>query len=179
MLVDEVEAIPKNQYFLAKGRIVFYICSVSPQGQPMSDSVSAAPASHSRPAAAPKAARRNKAEREIRLSQSGVSIADVAALEGEMRMRARLQESFARRLPEAPAEILALLACDGAMAKANLEAIDRVVEIARGLDRTRRFAAGMETGMEHKVIARGQKRLANSQDGKTAPLIFNTAFFPI
>ncbi len=118
----------------------------------MSGSVSATPAaaSRSRPAAAPKAARRNKAAREIRLSQSGVSIADVAALEGEKRMRARLQESFACRRSDPPAEILALLACDGAMAKANLEAIDRVGEIARGLDRTHGFAAGMETGMEHR-----------------------------
>ena len=112
------------------------------------------------------------ARREIPLLHGG-SIADVAALEGEMRRRARLQESFGRRLPEPPAAILALLACDGAMAKANPEAIDRVGEIARGLDRTHRFAAGMETGMKHKVIARGQKRLANSQDGKIDARLLN------
>ena len=116
----------------------------------MSDSVSAAPAaaSRSRPAAAPKAARRNNTEGEIRLLHGGVSIADVAAREGEERMRARLQESFARRLPERPAEVLALLACDGAVAKANLEAIDRVAEFARQFDPTHGFAAA---GCSHKA----------------------------
>jgi len=133
----------------------------------MSDSVSAAPAaaSRSRPAAALRAARRNKAEREIRLSHGGVSIADVAAREGEKRMRARLQESFARRRSDPPAEILALLACDGAMAKASLEAIERVGEIARGLDRTRRFAAGMETGWS----------IRSSPAAKSASQILRTA----
>ncbi len=133
----------------------------------MSGSVSATPAaaSRSRPAAAPKAARRNKAAREIRLSQSGVSIADVAALEGEKRMRARLQESFARRLPEPPAEVLAVRACDGAVAKASLAAIDRVVEIAREFGRTHGFAAGMETGMEHR----------SSPAAKSASQILRTA----
>ena len=134
------------------------------QGQPMSDSVSAAAASRSRPAAAPKAARRNMARREIPLLHGG-SIADVAALEGEMRRRARLQESFGRRLPEPPAAILALLACDGAMAKASLEAIERVGEIARGLDRTRRFAAGMETGWS----------IRSSPAAKSASQILRTA----
>ncbi len=116
------------------------------RGNRVSDSVSAAPAAASRSqrAAAPKAARRNKARREIRLSHGGVPIADVAPREGEKRMRARRQENLARRLPEAARrKILALLACDGARAKASVEAIDRVVTIAREFDRTRGFAAGM------------------------------------
>ena len=80
-------------------------------------------------------------------------------------MRARLQESFGRRLPEPPAAILALLACDGAMAKANPEAIDRVGEIARELDRTHGFAAGMETGIKHR----------SSPAAKSASQILRTA----
>src|SRR5271166_4070055 len=69
---------PKNRHSLAKGRDVFYICSSPPRRKPMSDSVSAAPAdaSRSRSAAAPRAARRGKTAREIRLLSGGLSIAE-------------------------------------------------------------------------------------------------------
>jgi hypothetical protein len=117
----------------------------------MSDSVSAAPAaaSRSRSAVAPRAARRNKAEREMRLSTGGASIADVAAPEREKRMRALHQESLVRPLPGPPAELLALevgrlneaLRVSRAMANANLRGVDRVVKILREPGRTHGFAA--------------------------------------
>ncbi len=117
----------------------------------MSDSVSAAPAaaSRSRSAAAPRAARRNEAERETRPLSGGASIADFAAREGEKRMRARLQETFARRLPEPPAELVALrisclteaLSVSCAMANANLQGVDCVAKILREPGRTHGFAA--------------------------------------
>ena len=129
----------------------------------MSNSVSAAPAaaSRSRSAAAPRAARRNEAERETRPLSGGASIADFAAREGEKRMRARLQETFARRLPEPP-EVLALevgrldeaLLVSCTMAKANLPGVGRVVKILRERDRILGFAAA---GRSHTA---GPLRLA-------------------
>src|SRR5208283_4928877 len=73
--------------------------------QEMSFSVSASLAVTSRScsAAMPRAARRHKAGREMPLLTGDVSIADVAAREGEKRMHALLQESFARRLRGRPA----------------------------------------------------------------------------
>jgi len=99
----------------------------------MSDSVSAAPAdaSRSRSAAAPRAARRGKTAREIRLLSGGLSIAETAAWEVEKRMRARLQENLACRLPGPPAELVALrigclteaLSVSCAMANANQQGL--------------------------------------------------------
>ncbi len=116
----------------------------------MSDSASAAPAaaSRNRPAAAPKAARREKAAREIRLLSGGLPIAQIGPREGE-RMRAVLEESVARPLPEPPAKILALeagrlneaLVSLGAMTRANFRAVDRVARIGGEIDRSHGFAA--------------------------------------
>ena len=62
----------------------------------------------------------------------------------EKRMRALVHEILARRMPEPPAEFLALqvsrlnealLVAYSAMSGANLGAVDRVVKIARELDR--------------------------------------------
>ena len=115
----------------------------------MSDSVSAAPAAASlgRLAAAPKAARRKKAEREMRLLNGAAPIADIAAWEGKERMCALLQERLAR-LPEPP-EVLTLEVSrltvarvrPGAMAKANLRGVDGIVKIVREFDGTHWFAA--------------------------------------
>ena len=128
---EMASGIPENRHFVAKGRSVFYICSPPPRRQPMSFSVSAAPAAaaRSRAAATPRAARRNKAGRETRLLSDGASIGKTAAREGEKRTRTLLQESLARRLPGPPAELVApkigrldeALRVPRAMAKANLE----------------------------------------------------------
>ncbi len=91
------------------------------------------------------AARRKKAEREmriVRLLNSGVSMSELAAREGltQRRMRAVVQEILAKRVPQAPAEFLALqvsrlnqalFVSYGAMSGANLRAVDRVVKIVR------------------------------------------------
>ena len=81
----------------------------------MTDPAEAAPpaAPRNRSRGARKAARSRKAERELRIVRylnGGVSIAEIAAREGvtEKRMRAQVQQILARRMPEPPAEFLAL-----------------------------------------------------------------------
>ena len=65
-------------------------------------------------------------------------------------MRALVQEILARRAPQPPADFLALqvsrlnealVVSYGAMSRANLQAVDRVVRIVRELDRYHGFAA--------------------------------------
>ncbi len=102
-----------------------------------------------------RAARIAKAQRERRivdLMNRGVSVAEIAAREEvtEKRMRALVSEILARRMPEPPAEFLALqvnrlnealLVAFSAMSGANLQAVDRVVKIVRELDRYHGFFA--------------------------------------
>ena len=131
----------------------------------MSEPAQSAPPSPSPPVrrdrspAARRAARVKKAEREqriVNLLNRGVSVAEIAGREGRSlsRMRALVQELLARRMPQPPAEFLALqvgrlnealLISYGAMHNdqkgANFEAIDRVVKIVRELDRYHGFAA--------------------------------------
>jgi DNA-binding CsgD family transcriptional regulator len=87
-----------------------------------------------------RAARLAKARRErriVRLLNGGVSVAEIAAREEvtEKRMRALVSEILARRMPEPPAEFLALqvsrlnealLVAYSAMSGANLKAVDLV-----------------------------------------------------
>ena len=94
-----------------------------------------------------------KRERRILdLLNRGVSVAEIAAREGvrEKSMRALVREILARRMPEPPAEFVALqvsrlnealLVAYGAMSGANLGAVDRVVKIVRELDRYHGFFA--------------------------------------
>ena len=105
--------------------------------------------------AARRAARRAKFDREKRivmLLNGGVSIAEVAAREGVTVkcMRAFIREILPRRAPQLPADFVslqinrlneALIVSYGAMSGANLQAVDRVVRIARELDRYHGFAA--------------------------------------
>ncbi len=65
-------------------------------------------------------------------------------------MRALVQEILARRMPQPPAEFLALqvgrlnealIVAFGAMADGNLQAVDRVARLARELDRYHGFSA--------------------------------------
>ena len=100
-------------------------------------------------------ARLEKTKREKRIIASlnaGFSIAEIASREGVTlkRMRALVQEILARRMPQPPAEFLAvqvsrlseaLLVSYSAMSGANLKAVDRVVKIVRELDRYHGFAA--------------------------------------
>jgi DNA-binding CsgD family transcriptional regulator len=106
-----------------------------------------------------RAARARRADREQRivsLLNRGVSVAEIAVQEGRSvsRMRALVREILARRMPQPPAEYLALqigrlnealLVSYSAMHNkqkgANFEAIDRVVKIVRELDRYHGFAA--------------------------------------
>jgi hypothetical protein len=117
-----------------------------------------APVRRDRSAAAQRAARLSRVARDARiigLLNPGVSVAEIAAREGVSlkRMRNRVQEILAKRMPQPPAEFLALqvsrlnealLVSYGAMhdseSGANFEAVDRVVRIVRELDRYHGFA---------------------------------------
>jgi hypothetical protein len=104
--------------------------------------------------AARSAARRRRGERERRiviLLNAGVSIDEIAAQERLTlkRMRNLVREILARRMPQPPAEFVALqisrlsealLVSYSAMGGANLKAVDRVVRIVRELDRYHGFA---------------------------------------
>jgi len=110
--------------------------------------------------AARRAAQRKKAEREMRIAcflNEGLSTSEIAVREGltQRRMRAVVQEILAKRVPQPPAEFLAvqvsrlneaLLVSYGAMSGANLGAVDRVVRIVRELDRYHGF-----TGCESRA----------------------------
>ena len=105
-----------------------------------------------------RATRREKAKREARvvsLLNRGVSIPEIATEEGLSlkRMRNLVREILAERMPQPPAEFLALqvsrlnealLVSYGAMYTStlgpNFEAVDRVVRIVRELDRYHGFA---------------------------------------
>ncbi len=101
------------------------------------------------------AARVDKAVRERRIVDDlnrGVSAAEIAAREGvtEKRMRAIVREILARRMPEAPADYVALqlgrlnealLVAYSAMSGANLRAVECVVRIVREMDRYHGFVA--------------------------------------
>jgi DNA-binding CsgD family transcriptional regulator len=103
-------------------------------------------------------ARQAKAEREqgiVNLLNAGVSVAEIAAREGVSlkRMRNLVREILAKRMPQPPAEYLALqvsrlnesllvsyTAMHNSTAGTNFEAVDRVIKIVRELDRYHGFA---------------------------------------
>ena len=123
----------------------------------VSDPIAPAPQTggRDRSLAARKAARREKAERERRIVdglKAGLSVAEMAAREkiGERGMRKAIGVILARHGPEASREFIALqvarlneslIASFGALASDNLQAVDRVVRIVRGLDRYHGFSA--------------------------------------
>jgi hypothetical protein len=85
----------------------------------------------------------------------GVSVAELAGREGlsERRMRAIVQDILSRRMPEPPAEFLALqvarlneamIVAHGAMGNGNLRAVECVMKITRELDRYHGFAEAIE-----------------------------------
>jgi hypothetical protein len=110
-----------------------------------------------------RAARAKRAERETRivgLLNRGVSVAEIAEREGVSlkRMRNCVRELLARRLPQPPAEFLALqvsrlneallvsYAMYNNISGANFKAIDRIVKIVRELDRYHGFSAAPTSG---------------------------------
>src|SRR5271163_1851988 len=118
----------------------------------MSDTMETVPLAvpRDRSVEARRAARQVKASRERRIIASlnrGVPVAVIAEWEdvGEKRMRALVRDILPRRMPEPPAQFLAmqvsrieeaLLVSFGAISGANnLQAVDRVVKIVRELDR--------------------------------------------
>ncbi len=123
-----------------------------------------------------RAARRKKADREkriIALLNAGVSVAEIASREDVTikRMRALVQEILVRRMPQPPAEFLALqvsrlnealLVSYSAMSRANLQAVDRVVKIVRELDRYHGFVAAERAPRPEasRLAARAQIPLA-------------------
>jgi len=129
----------------------------------MSDIVETAPRAvpRDRSVEARRAARRAKASRERRIIASlnrGVPVAVIAEWEdvGEKRMRTLVRDILARRMPEPPAQFLAmqvsrlneaLLVSFDAMSGSNLQAVDRVVKIVRALDRYHGFVAAERWGL--------------------------------
>ncbi len=120
-----------------------------------------------------RAARLKKFKRERRildLLNRGVSVAEIAAREGvrQKSMRAIVRDILARRMPEPPAEFVALqvsrlnealLVAYGAMSGTNLRAVDRVVKIVRELDRYHGFVA-----VERRSLPDTPRLKARAQD---------------
>ena len=121
-----------------------------------------------------RAARVAKAQRERRIvdfMNRGISVAEIAAREDvtEKRTRALISEILARRMPEPPAEFLALqvsrlnealLVAYSAMSGANLRAVDLVVKIVRELDRYHGFSAGRRRVLPDAPRLEHEDRLA-------------------
>jgi DNA-binding CsgD family transcriptional regulator len=121
--------------------------------------LSSAPARRDRSVQARRKAREAKADRErqiMGLLNRGVSIAEIASMSGVsiQHMRNLVRKILAERMPQPPAEYLALqvsrlneallVSYSGMHNSAtgtNLEAVDRVVRIVRELDRYHGFAA--------------------------------------
>ena len=117
------------------------------------------PVPRDRSIASRRAARLKRANREARiigLLNRGVSVAEIAARESLSLKRVRnlVREILAKRMPQPPAEFLALQisrlneallvsysAMHDSSSGANFEAIDRVIRIVRELDRYHGFAA--------------------------------------
>jgi hypothetical protein len=109
-------------------------------------------------------ARAAKARREQRIMAflvKGVSVAELAGREGlsERRMRAIVQDILSRRMPEPPAEFLALqvarlneamIVAHGAMGNGNLKAVECVMKITRELDRYHGFAEAIEARADRR-----------------------------
>src|SRR5271163_1361574 len=129
----------------------------------MSDTMETVPLAvpRDRSVEARRAARQVKASRERRIIASlnrGVPVAVIAEWEdvGEKRMRALVRDILARRMPEPPAQFLAmqvsrlneaLRVSFDAMSGANFQAVDRVVKIVRELDRYHGFVAAERWGL--------------------------------
>ena len=121
--------------------------------------LSHAPARRDRSVQARRKAREAKADRERRivgLLNRGVSVAEIASLSGVsiQHMRNLVRKILAERMPQPPAEYLALQvsrlneallvsysAMHNSATGTNFEAVDRVVRIVRELDRYHGFAA--------------------------------------
>jgi DNA-binding CsgD family transcriptional regulator len=163
---------------------------------------SSAPARRGGSSGIRRAARREKAEREQRivsLLNRGVSIPEIAAQQGVSikRMRNLVREILAQRLPQPPAEFLALqvsrlnealLITYSAMhttaAGANFEAVDRVVKIVRELDRYHGFSAvprSREETEAHRLPPPVDRPLAlegpSQSDSLIAPQVIEKARF--
>jgi transposase-like protein len=134
---------------------MFDVCSPSPYRRPPTCPREPAPSAprRDRSPAARSAARE---ARIVNLLDRGVSVAEIADRNGvgERAMRKSIRTLLARRAPATPAEFLALqvsrlnedlLIADGAMSAVNLEAVDRVVEIVRELDRYHGFSVQAAT----------------------------------
>jgi len=143
--------------------VLYLFCIALTETVRLSEPAESAPPAprRDRSAAARRAARQERAEREtaiVDLLNGGLSIAEIADRVGvsERAMRKSIRTLLARRAPAPPAEFLAiqvsrlngaLLVAYNAMSGANLEAIDRVVKIVRELDRYHGFAGANEAAM--------------------------------
>src|SRR5271157_3889183 len=140
-----------------------------------------------------RAARQAKARRERRIVDflnRGVSVAEIAAREEvtEKRMRALVSGILARRMPEPPAEFLALqvsrlnealMVAYSAMSGANLKAVGLVVRIVRELDRYHGFSAAHRRVLPDAPRLDHEDRLAPdarlTKRPEAAPQVFEKA----
>jgi hypothetical protein len=138
---------------------IFVLMPKSETSKPDPEVSSIAPARRGGSSGIRRATRREKVQREeriVRLLNRGASVPEIAACEGLTlkRMRNVVHEILSERMPQPPAEFLALqvgrlnealLVSFSAMHSAaegtNFEAVDRVVRIVRELDRYHGFAA--------------------------------------
>ena len=134
-----------------------------------------------------RAKRREKVRREERivgLLNRGASVPEIAASEGLSlkRMRNLVRELLAERMPQPPAEFLALqvsrlnealLVSFSAMHEpkegTNFEAVDRVVRIVRELDRYHGFAAVPRPREEHGGAPARAARRASARARRPKP----------
>src|SRR5271166_350036 len=172
----------KMRQFLTYIRLLCYLCShaLEPENKENAHVSASVDTACNRSIEARRAARLKKARRAARivdLLNRGVAVAEMAARDGvtEKRMRALVSEILARRVPEPPAEFLALqvsrlnealLVAYGAMSGANLRAVDRVVRIVRELDRCHGFIAADRRPVRdaHRLEAQAQAPLARAAD---------------
>jgi hypothetical protein len=149
-----------------------------------------------------RATRREKIRREeriVRLLNRGASVPEIAASEGVTlkRMRNVVRDILSERMPQPPAEFLALqvsrlnealLVSFSAMHDpqegANFEAVDRVVRIVRELDRYHGFAAAprsREDTEAHRLAPPVERPLAlegpSPSDSLIAPQVLGKARF--
>jgi DNA-binding CsgD family transcriptional regulator len=163
---------------------------------------SSAPARRHRSVLVRRKARNAKADRErqiVGLLNRGLSVAEIASQSGVSieHMRNLVRKILAERMPQPPAEYLALQvsrlneallvsysAMHNSATGANFEAVDRVVRIVRELDRYHGFAAIPRRREESEPLclpppprARSRSSLRSARGSKLAPQVIENARF--
>ena len=164
--------------------------------------LSPAPVRRDRSVQVRRKARNAKADRErqiVGLLNRGLSVAEIASRSGISikHMRNLVRKILAERMPQPPAEYLALQvsrlneallvsysAMHNSATGTNFEAVDRVVRIVRELDRYHGFAAvprpreeGEPLRLPRPLRARSRSGLRSARGSKLAPQVIENARF--